>query len=807
MLNHWKRDLQHALRSLRRTPGFAVLAIGTLGLAIGANTGIMSVVDAVLFDPLPYHDNGRLVDIAGSAPGSDFPEVFPLAAEFLVQYREESELLEDISTYNSGTSTLQVGDRIERVWMSFPTVSMFNTLGVQPVLGRLPTPEDEDRVVVISHTLWTTWFGSDPDILGKSYYVSGEDRTVIGVMSPEFWFPRDDILLWVPQNIREEEIEPGRFGQPFVARMKPGTKIETLKAELTTLALQIPDRFGATADYAEFMQKHRPVVRPLEEELLGEVSVLLWILLGSVGLVLLIACANVANLFMVRAEQRLPDLAVRRALGAARGRLISSQLAEAMLIAGFAGILAVLLAWGGVPLLLAAAPANVPRLGEVDLSFNTLLFTFGACVFSALLCGLVPAIRFSSPNLAQLRGGGRGSMRRRPWGRNVLVAGQTAMALVLLIGSALLLRSFDELRNVDPGYSTEDIFTFQIAPVGEHLNDAPTYARFHLDFMERVAALPGVEEVGIVNNVPLDEGLRRERFQTENTTGGEAAGTLLSFTFAAGNYFSVMDIEVFQGRTFQEADHVSQLGNVLASRSAAELMWPGEDPIGQRLQIDGRDTWETVVGVVDDVRQYDFRQAPEPMLYFPLVGQDPENRPVLGSPGYVVKTALGAEIAPDIRALVRDVAPTAPMYRTYTLDGLAARSMVELSFTALTLAVASVLALILGIVGLYGVLSYAVAERTREIGLRMALGAAAAQVRRMVVGQGARVLLAGILLGTVVAFLATRALGSLLFGIEAFDLGTYLLVASIMLVVGLAASYLPARRASSVDPMVALRAE
>jgi predicted permease len=735
------------------------------------------------------------------------PEEFPLAAEFLVQYRERSELLEDVSTYNSFTNTLRVGDRIERVRLSTPTTSLFSTLGVRPLLGRLPVPEDEDRVAVISHTLWTTWFGTDPEILGKSVNVFGEDRPIIGVMGPKFWFPNDGTLLWIPRVVRVEGLQTGRFGQPFVARLAPGTRPETLAAELETLARRLPERFGGSANYARLIEQYRPVIRPLEEELLGTVSGPLWVLLGSMAILLLIACANVANLFMVRAERRQPELAARRALGAPRGRLIVSQLAEAAVVAALAGVLAVALAWAGVPLLLSAAPAELPRLREVAIGPATLLFTFGVCVLSALLCGLVPALRFSAPSLTRLREGGRGSSRRRHWLRNSLVAGQTALALVLLIGSALLLRSFDKLRHVDPGYDTQDIFTFQIAPEGADLQDAPAYARFHMDFMERVAALPGVERVGIVENVPLNESVASDRFRTEDSAGDEDAGTLLSYTWSAGDYFRTMGIEVFQGRTFTAADHVSQLGNILVSRSAADLLWPGKEAVGQRLQVQGRQTWETVVGVVDDVLQDGFRQAPEPMVYFSLVGQDPENRRAISSPAYVVKTPRAEEIAPEIRALVREVAPTAPMYRMYTMAGLAADSMVQLSFTTLTIGITSVLALILGLVGLYGVLSYAVAERSREIGLRMALGAAAGRVRRMIVGQGARVLAVGIGIGAAIALVATRALGTLLFGVEAFDLGTYLAVAAVMILVGLAACYLPARRASKVDPMVSLRSE
>jgi len=809
-MSDWTREIRLALRALLRTPGFAVLAVGTLGLAIGANAGIFSVVDKVLLDPLPYADNDRLVYIAGTAPGSDFPEEFPLAAEFFVQFRE-SGLIEELSTFNSFTSTLRVGDRIERVRMSAPTLSMFDTLGAKPVLGRLPTPEEADEVVVISHQLWRTWFGSDPEVIGRSYYVSGKDRTVVGVTAPGFWFPNDGTLLWMPQIAREEEIQPGRFGQPFVARLAPDVDLETLAAELQTQARRLPERFGGSANYAHLIEQFRPVVRPLEEQLLGSYSGPLWILLGSVAIVLLIACANVANLFMVRAERRLPDLAVRRALGAGRARLIFFQMAEVAVVATLAGALAVVLARLGVPVLVSAAPEGVPRLDEVAIRSTTLLFTFATTVLSALLCGLVPAVRFSAPNLARLREGGRGSTRRRHWLRNSLVVGQTALALFLLIGSALLIRSFLKLRDVDPGYDTRDVFTFQIAPEGEHLRDAPTYARFHMDFMDRVAALPGVERVGIVENVPLNEGLTGGRFRTEDMTDEEDGGALLRYTWAAGDYFRTLGIEVVRGRTFTAEDHVSQLGNILVSRSAAELLWPGQDAVGKRLQAGDQETWETVVGVVGDVMQYDFRTAPEPMVYLPLVGQDPENSRPISSPAYVVKTARADEIGSEILALVREVAPTAPMYRIFTMAGLAADSMVQLSFMTLTLGIASLLALLLGLVGLYGVLSYAVAERTREIGLRMALGAAARRVRRMVVGQGARVLAIGIVLGAAFAFVATRVLGSLLdtllFGIAAFDAGTYLAVSALMVLVGLAATYVPARRASNVDPMVALRTE
>ena len=804
MMNGWTKDIRQAIRSLKRSPGFAVVTVGTLGLAIGANAGIFSVVDTILLDPLPFADVDRLVYVGATGPGSDLPDEFGVSSEFLVQYREESQLLEDVAGYADGTSTLRTEERTERVRMAFPTTSLFSTLAVAPVLGRLPTPEDDGRVALISHELWTTWFGADPSVVGRTYYVGGTDRSIIGVMGPDFWFPEREVVVWVPQVVRAEDVTPGRFGMRLVARMAPDVTPEMLAAELTRLALGLPERFGGSPGYARFIREnHRAVVRPLDEQLLGDVSGPLWVMLGSVGIVLLIACANVANLFIVRAERRRRALAVRTALGAGRAQLIRSLMSEALVVALLAGALAVLLAWVGVPIFLSAAPTD-PWVAEIGVTPATLLFTLGASVLCTLLCGLLPAVRASVADLAALRDGARGSTRRRHWARDGLVVAQTALAVTLLIGSALLVRSFWALRNVDAGYDTEDLFTFQFAPAQDHLTDAPSWAAFHLRFMDRLRALPGVERVGIVENVPLDEGLDSGRYLTQETASIEDAA-LLRFTFSAGDYFGAMGIDVLRGRAFTRSDHVSELGNVIVSRATADLLWPGGNPMGRRIRNrDWGPEWETVVGVVEDVMQSSFRDRAEPLIYYPLVRHDPNPYP-LSSPGYVVKTTRAEEIAPEIRALVREVAPEAPMYRTYSMEFLASRSMAQLSFTMLTLGIASVLAVILGAVGLFGVLSYVVAERTQEIGVRMALGAEAARVRRMVVLQGARVVVAGVLIGTFVAIGATRVLATLLFGVEPVDVATFAGMSATMVLVGLLASYLPARRASSVDPIRSLR--
>ena len=449
----WRGDLRLAARSLRRAPGFTGIAAGTLALAIGATSGLYTVVDKVLLEPLPYAAVDRLVHVAASAPGSDFPAEFGLGAEFYLQYRELSTLLEDVSTYNSFTSTLRTPDRVERIRMSWPTYTLFTTLGAQPLLGRLPTAEDGESVALLSHALWQSWFGGDPGVVGRAYDINGERRTVVGVMPREFEFPNDGTLLWISSDVRAEGIRPGRFQSPLVARAKPGVTPEQLAAELTLLARGLPERFGGSPDYARLMEQHRAVVRPLEDELLGAVAGPLWILLAAGGVVLLVACANVANLFLVRAEARQRDLALRRAVGAGRAQLVRLQMAEALVIAAISGILAVGLAALVLPAILRVAPPGIPRLEEVGLGAATLLFALAASVVSALACGLVPALRASAPDLARLREGGRGSTRRRRWARAVLVAGQTALALVLLIGSGLLLRSFAKLRAVDPGYN------------------------------------------------------------------------------------------------------------------------------------------------------------------------------------------------------------------------------------------------------------------------------------------------------------------------------------------------------------------
>jgi putative ABC transport system permease protein len=805
----WIRDFKHAARSLLRAPGFTLVVVATLALAIGANASIFSVVNAVLLDPLPYSNADRLVHIAGTAPGTDQPAALGVPDELYFEMRASAPALEDIALYGVGSSTSRAEGHVDQLFVAQATTSLFSTLGVQPVLGRLPTEEDGANVVVISHWLWRTWFGTNPSVLNKSYTFANQNRTIIGVMPPEFRFPDERVAFWVPMAIRAAQATPGGFGPRAVARMKPGSDRATLMAQLEPLAKRVQQRLGGPAPYVRIMEHFRPVVVPLREQLVGNISTALWILLGTVGIVFLIACANVASLFTVRSENRRQDLAVRSALGAGRGDLVRSQLTEALLLAAAGGLAGALIAWAGVPLLVRAAPegvaggfggAPIPGLATARLDPTALLFTIGISFVAACAFGLLPALRFSSVRMGNLKDAGRGVVVGNLT-RDALVVTQTAAALVLLVGSALLLRSFWQLSNVDAGYDTKNIFTFQIAAGGPELNDRAKMSRFQYVFMDRLKALPGVESVGYVTTLPLDEGAGTQNITTPRLQASGAEAPVLRFAGAGGAYFQTMGIELKAGRYFERAEEEQGLPNVMISESAAKLLYPGEDPIGKQVRpaASTNPQWFTIIGVVEDILIDDLRRkSPEPMVYLPAVS---------GSPAYVMKSTRAEQLEPEVRAIIRELVPASPMYRIFTMKRLAANAMANLSFTMLLVSLAAVLALVLGAVGLYGVLSYRVTKRAQEIGVRMALGAEATTVRRMFVWQGGRVALIGIVAGLVVAVALSRYIQTLLFNVGRFDALAFAGTAAVMLFVALLASYFPALRASRVDPVVALRAE
>ena len=797
------REIGVALRALRKAPLFTLTAIGTLGLAIGASAAIFTLVDSVLLEPLPYQDPDRLVMLRGSAPGTDLGEDFGLANEFLIEYAASADLLESVASFNGFTSTFRTDDRVDRLLMSNPSLSFFETLGVTPLIGRLPVAEDGEQVALLSHDLWMEWFGGDPNVLGRSYFMAGTQRTVIGVMPPDFDFPSEGTTLWFPNNIvlaaslGQAQIRPGNFGLPLIARVKTGVQRESLIAQLELIASRLPEKYGGSPNYREIIERFTPRVVPFAEQL-GTLARPLWILLGATAILLLIACANVANLFLARSEGQRGDVAIRRAIGAPRWNLVARQLVETTIVALLAGVLAIGVAAAVLPLIVAEIPVPVPRLSSAGLSTTTILFTLVVSVVAGLVCGIGPAVRTAGVSLTWLRDRVRGATRRRHWTRDGLVVAQAALALVLLFGAGLLLRSFAALKDVDPGYDVENIFTFQMAPEQAQLRDGPSWANFHLAFMDRLRALPGVETVGIVENFPLNEGFANLGFTLEPPPP-DAAEHALGLTMVAGDYFEAMGIRLLAGRIFTDDEQRNNPGHIIVSESAAARLWPGQDPIGKQLKFNQLGFNETVIGVVENVRQNGFRDATGPSIYFPLVAQNPAVWQ-MSTPAYVLKSERADSIQPEVRALVREVAPEAPMYRVFTIEQLVADSMAQLSFTMIALALAAGLALVLGMVGLYGILAAAVAERTRELGVRIALGAQPGRVRRMVVVQGMRVVIVGIVVGIAVVLFGARTLDSLLYGVRSLDAVTLVATSLVMLLVGVAASWIPAYRASSVDP-------
>jgi putative ABC transport system permease protein len=812
MRDAWK-DLTQAARSLLRAPAFSIIAVLTLALAIGATTAIFSVVETVLLDPLSFPEPDELVVIRGTAPGTDLAEEFPLGPEFYLEYSESARALEALAFVGAGQTTVRSRDQVERLFVASGPPSLFTTLGVTPVVGRLPNMTDEEgRVAVLSHWLWNDWFGRDPGVVGQTIEVSGGILTIVGVLPQTFEFPEERTSVWM-HDLITPPVRPGTFNLNLIGRLAPGATRESLAAELASLTPRVLERSGGPPPYARILERYRPIVRSLEEELVGDFKTPLWILFGTMGIVLLIACANVANLLLVRAETRERDLSVRSALGARRGRLVWGLIAEALTLAMVGGAAGVMLAWAGAPLVVRAAPENIPRLGDVAIDGGALLFTAGVVLVAALVAGILPAIRFSKPDVAMgLRSSQRTGSAASPVTRNALIVVQTAAALVLLVGAGLLLQSFRALRSVDPGYDTENIFTFQAAPDPEQhgLEDAPSFARFHYMFMDRIAALPGVESVGLVNTLPLDEGAGERRVATSGYTGPPENAPRVRVTFADGDYFRTMGISMLAGQTFERRAEPTTDVNVIVGRAAADLLWPGQNPIGQVIRPAGAPDafpWITVTGVVEDVILADFReQTPEPLIYLPLVGPTARAWGV-GTPAYVVRSPRAERLAPEIRGLLQEIAPGAPMYRVFSMEQLAERSMARLSFTMLSLFIAAALALVLGAVGIYGTISYIVSRRTREIGIRMALGARAADVRRMVMSQGGRVALVGVAIGLVAAVFSARSLESLLYEVQARDPLVFAAVSVVMLGVALLASYLPARRASAVDPVEAIRTD
>ena len=558
-------------------------------------------MDGVLLQPLPFENADELVAIGSSTPGNNTPPEFGVSPEFYLLYRDEASSLKNVALYSDFGGTVRIDGIAERIRGAEVSLSFFQTLGVTPLIGRLPTADDVNEsgmpgmraeasadVVLISHSFWTQNFAADPAVIGTSVELNDRNRTIIGVMPPELTIP-ERTAVWVPFEVDPDQVQAGQFRWNLVGRVGDGSEPEELQSQLAQLAARLPEMYTSPG-YVAFLVdgRYRPLVSSFKEDMVGDLEQPLWILFGTVGFVLLIACANVANLFLVRAESRQRDMAVRLAIGADRSNLIGSHLAEAFVLALLGGVLGAGLAWVGVPLLVRAAPDGIPRLDAVGLDAGVLGFTAALSLVSAMMFGLVAAIRYSSPKLlARLRFAGRGMIgRERQLARNALVVVQSGLGLVLLVGSGLLIRSFAELTNMDPGFDSDDVLTFQVALPFESYNSAEAMASFHVSMLERLSGLPGVESVGVVQELPLDEGANGTAFAFDQSTADDGAMPPITYyTYASPGYFETMGIDLQAGRTFVNADHENDRGHAIISRSVADSYWPGEDALGKRLRM------------------------------------------------------------------------------------------------------------------------------------------------------------------------------------------------------------------------------
>jgi len=817
------RHVRAALRKLRRSPTFTAITIVTLAIGIGANSAIFSVVHAVLIQPLPYSEPGRLVGVWHTAPGiSDDP--FVLALNTFVFYRQQNRVFEDMGVYASSAASLTGSEMPEEVAATEVTASIFPILRVAPQLGRGFSAEQErpgaEPAVVLSHGLWTRRFGADPQILGQPIQVDGVARTVVGVMPPDFHFPAAATQLWLPIEIDTANPDRSYWRYTCIARLRPGIGLATAGAELSAVVKRLSEIYPDPEGMARFIETNgmAAAVHPLQDDVVGEVSGVLRILLGSVGVILLIACANVANLFLARAEGRRQEVALRTALGAGRGTVAGAFLTESTILALAGGALGLGLAAAAIRVFTALAPPGIPRLHEVGIDGPVLAFTLVISLFSSLLFGVMPALRrLPSPALALKEGGRHASGtggRARHRARNLLVVAQLTLALVLSTGSGLMVRSFQKLRNVEPGFDSAGLLTLRLPlPEADYPGSAETVA-FYQEVLERIRALPGVESAGAASGLPLTGGgnMLGHTFEDFPIPAGEHQTNYRTVLTVPG-YFETLGIPLLAGRPFESAD-LEQPGAVWVSASLANRFWPGQSPIGKRvisIPPAAGGVWYTIAGVVGDVRFESLEEEATQIIYYPLaplsLGADAE--PLFNS---TLDLAIRTSVPPTsltraVSSAVWSIDASLPVADVRTMEEIVTQASARTAFTMLLLVIAAGVALVLGAVGLYGVISYLVSQRTQEIGVRMALGADRGRVSRMVLRQGLVLALVGLSFGLAGAFAVTRLLTSVLYGVSPTDPLTFGSVSLLLLAITLLASYLPARRAAAVQPLEALRHE
>ena len=819
MSNLWQ-DLRYAVRLLASKPGFTAVAVITLALGIGVNSAIFSVVNALLLRPLPFADSDRLVLFWNRSPGLNVAKDWLSIAQY-VDLQTRADLVEDVAIAVSTGVNLTGTDTPQRLEGMRVSSSVFTLLRLQPAHGRGFLPEEDapgrPLTAIISNELWQGRFGADRELIGKSITLNGQVAIVVGILPAGInlnkeviptvsSIDRADVLLPMPLSA---ELLQNRGSENYnvMARLKAGVTLPQAQAQVDTIVESLkqdyPDMYPANSGFSISVQ-------PLFEEVVGAIRPALLVLLGAVAFVLVIACVNVANLLLARASARQKEFAIRTALGAGRLRLVRQLLTEGVLLSLAGGALGLLLAVWSLDALRGLNLSSVPRLREVSVDTRVLLFTFAVALLVGLVFGLVPALKASRTGLNDVmkeggRSGAAGPRRNRV--RSLLIASEIALSLMLLIGAGLLIRSFVKLQSVDPGFRADNVLSLRLSLVGQKYANVDARAEFYRRLWERLNTTPGIEAAGGVSVLPLSPGVAWGGIWVEGYAAPADETTLLSdLRIASPDYFKAMGIELRQGRFFDASDTREGQKVAVIDERFAEQFFPGADPLGKRLKrgdLGSGNPWITVVGVVRTVNQYALDAEPPRAAFYTPHAQEP------GSTMYVVARTTGdpAQLTGAVTREVKSLDADLPVYGVSPMEQRLSGSLAERRFSLLLLGAFAALALLLAAVGIYGVMNYSVAQRTQEIGIRMALGAQVKDVYRLVIGHGLRLTLGGVAAGIAGALLLTRFMSGLLYGVSATDWVTFTAVSVFLAAVALAASYVPARRATRVDPMVALRYE
>jgi putative ABC transport system permease protein len=802
------QDLLYGARVLSKRPGFTLIAVLTLALGIGANTAIFSVVNAVLLRPLPYENSHELVQIWGTHPQLD---TAPLSPANFLDWVEQNRVFERIAAYTGQNFNLSGVDEPERIRATRVSAGLFELLRAQPALGRTFLAEEDQygghRVVILSHALWHRRFGGDPGVLGQTLTLNDQSYVVVGVMGPEFSFPRATTEMWTP--IAFSQGERGTRDTNYIsviARLQPRVTLEQARSEMEALARRQQEQYPKSNTGVGVK------VISYKEQIVGDTRPILLLLLGAVGFVLLIACANVANLLLARATARRKEMAIRSALGASRRRIIRQLLTESVLLALAGGGLGLLLAFWGLGQLVALQPASIPRLTELSIDRGVLLFASAVTLLTGIAFGLAPALHASrlDPNDALKEGGkGTGGSGGRQRLRSLLAVSEIALSLMLLIGAGLMVKSFWRLMHVDPGFDPGNALTMVVSLPASRYAQAERQVAFFQQAVERVSNLPGVVAAGVTTDIPLFGG---------SSTGFDVEGRppyapgqrpMVEYRSVSPGYFRAMGIPIVRGRTFTDQDRNDAPAVVVINEVLARHYFPDEDPIGKRLGFSKPTDWREIVGVARDTRNYGLDEEVKPEAYMPYTQSSPDY--LAGSVSGMILVARTASdpqnMVAAVKREVQELDRNLPIYNIKTMGQYLAESVERRRFIMLLLAVFAGVGLLLAVVGLYGVMSYAVSQRTHEIGIRVALGAQSSDVLKLIVGQGMLLTLVGIVIGLAAAYGLTRMMSSLLFGVGASDPWTFAGVAALLVGIALLACYLPARRATKVDPLVALRYE